>query len=39
MDVFTDDNDIMPDKDWKKIGKLVGFIGEITIFTLYSVSS
>jgi hypothetical protein len=29
----------MREKDWKKIGKLVDFIGEITIFTLYSMSS
>jgi hypothetical protein len=29
----------MREKDWKKIGKLGVFIGEITIFGFYSMSS
>jgi hypothetical protein len=29
----------MREKDWKKIGKLVGFVEEIAIFVFYSMSS
>jgi len=39
MEVFIDDNDIMTDKDWKKIGKLMSFVGQIAIFVFYSISS